>query len=79
MKFPDNPAGQAWDRATLTNGIEPAALPLGLYMQAAVAERADRSQAGRWQPNLDAVLFPDVPVPTAPPAGMGIGPRRLER
>jgi hypothetical protein len=38
--------------------LEPSALPLGLYMQAAVCELADRTHAGNWSPDLDAVLIP---------------------
>ena len=67
LTFPDNPAGRAWDRGSIRQGVEPAALPLGLSMQAAVAELADRTQAGKWDPNLDAVLFPSAPKPVGPP------------
>jgi hypothetical protein len=56
--FPDNPAGKVWTRANISEGMEPSALPLGLYMQAAVCELADRTHAGNWSANLDAVLFP---------------------
>jgi hypothetical protein len=55
--FPDNPAGKVWTRANITEGLEPSTLPLGLYMQAAVCELADRTYAGNWSPNLDGVLF----------------------
>jgi hypothetical protein len=48
-------------------GIEPSALPLGLYMQAAVCELADRTQARNWSPNLDAALYPDAPRPSVFP------------
>jgi len=56
--FPDNPAGQVWTRANITEGLEPSALRQGLYMQAAVCERPDRTHAGNRSSNLDAVLFP---------------------
>jgi hypothetical protein len=59
--FADNDAGRAWDRGNIRNGLEPAGLPIGLYMQAAVCELADRTQAGLWAANLDAVLFPQAP------------------
>jgi hypothetical protein len=61
-RIPDNPAGQAFDRSIITAALEPAVLPLGLCMQAAVCELADRVQAGNWAANLDAVLFPDAPA-----------------
>jgi hypothetical protein len=67
VKPADNPAGQCWDRANIATGLEPAAVPLGLYMQAAVCELADRTQAGNWSADLDAVLFPDAPRPMLPP------------
>lgn len=57
-QFPDNPPGQTWTRANIASGVEPAAVPLGIYMQAAVCELADRTQAGAWAGHLDAVLFP---------------------
>jgi hypothetical protein len=56
--FPDNPAGKVWTRANITEGLEPSALPLGLSMQAAACELADRTHAGHWSPDLDAVLIP---------------------
>jgi len=62
-KFPDNPAGKAWNRANIGDGLEPSALPLGIYMQAAVCELADRTQAANWSMNLDAVLYSDSPRP----------------
>ena len=68
-QFPDNTAGKTWSRANIAEGVEPSAVPLGIYMQAAVCELADRAQAGNWSANLDAVLFPGVPLPPvfAPP------------
>lgn len=74
-QFPDNPAGLTWTRANIAAGVEPSALPLGIYMQAAVCELADRTQAGAWAANLDAVLFPDVPKPPAFPPGRRLAPR----
>lgn len=73
--FPDNPAGTTWTRANIATGVEPAALPLGIYMQAAVCELADRTQAGDWTPNLKTILYPNTPIPKAfqPP------PRRPQR
>jgi hypothetical protein len=63
--FPDNPAGKTWTRTNIAGGVEPSALPPGIYMQAAVCELADRTQAGAWAANLESVLFPDVPKPPA--------------
>jgi len=75
-QFPDNPAGKAFDRNNLTSALEPARFPLGLYMQAAVCELADRTQAGHWAPNLDGVIFPDSPWQPLPgPLGRRAGPR----
>ncbi len=74
--FPDNPAGTAFDRSNITSGLEPAQFPLHLYMQAAVCELADRTQARQWMPNLDGVIYPDAPwqgLPALP--GRGPGPR----
>jgi hypothetical protein len=61
--FPDNPAGQPWSREGIVAGLEPAAFPVGLYMQAAVGELADRTRADEWSPDLRAVLVPDAPAP----------------
>jgi len=61
LRFPDNNAGKAWDRRNIREGLEPAALPMTPYMQAAVCELVDRTQAQNWMPNLDAVLYPDAP------------------
>jgi hypothetical protein len=68
-KFPDNPAGKTWTRVNIAEGLEPSSLPLGLYMQAAVCELADRTQAGQWSANVEAVLFPDTPKPVLPRPG----------
>lgn len=59
-RFPDNPVGKVWTRANITEGLEPSALPPGLYMQAAVCELADRTHADNWSPDLDAALFPSA-------------------
>jgi hypothetical protein len=77
QQFPDNPAGKAWTRGNIGEGLEPSALTPGTYMQAAVCELADRAQAANWSANLDAVLFPSAPNPPlfAPPARRpGFGP-----
>ncbi len=66
-QFPDNPAGKTWSRANISEGVEPSSLPLGIYMQAAVCELADRTQAANWSANLDAVLYPDAPRLPRPP------------
>jgi hypothetical protein len=73
----DNDAGRAWDRGNIREGLEPAGPPIGLYMQAAVCELADRTQAGNWAANLDAVLYPQAPwdVFAAAPPGAGPPPR----
>jgi hypothetical protein len=55
-QFPDNPAGKMWNRANIAEGVEPSALPPGIYMQAAVCELADRTQTGVWSNDLNAVL-----------------------
>jgi hypothetical protein len=57
-RFADNPAGKTWTRANIRDGLEPSSLPIGIYMQAAVCELADRTHAGNWSPNLNAVLYP---------------------
>ena len=69
----DNDAGRAWDRGNIREGLEPAGPPIALYMQAAVCELADRTQAGNWAANLDAVLYPRAPAEAAlpPPAEPG--------
>jgi hypothetical protein len=67
VRFPDNPAGKSWTRTNIAEGVEPSALPLGLYMQAAVCELADRTQASDWSPNLATVLCPDAPMPAPRP------------
>ena len=70
--FPDNPAGKSFDRSNIASALEPARFPLGLYMQAAVSELADRTQAKQWGPNLDGVLYPNAPWQGTPgPAGLG--------
>ena len=58
IRFPDNPAGKAFDRSNITSALEPARLPQQLYMQAAVCELADRTQAKQWGANLDGILYP---------------------
>ncbi|MBM3853952.1 MAG: hypothetical protein FJ399_12485 [Verrucomicrobia bacterium] len=68
LALADNPAGRPWTRANITEGLEPAALPIGVYMQAAVGELADRAHAGNWAPNLDEVLFPEAPRAALPPS-----------
>jgi hypothetical protein len=65
VRFPDNAADKAWTRANIADGLEPSAYPLGLYMQAAVCELADRTQAGNWSANLAAALHADAPKPSA--------------
>ena len=67
VRFPDNPAGKSWTRTNIAEGVEPSAFPLGLYMQAAVCELADRTQASDWSPNLATVLCPDAPMPAPRP------------
>ena len=75
-QFPDNPAGKAFDRSNITAALEPAQFPVGLYMQAAACELADRTQARRWAPNLDGVIYPGAPwQPLQAP--LGRGPRPL--
>jgi len=46
-------------------GLEPSTFPLGLYMQAAVYEVADRMPAGDWSANLSAVLHLEAPRPAS--------------
>jgi hypothetical protein len=75
-RFPDNPAGKAFDRSNIAMALEPTQFPVGLYMQAAVCELADRAQARHWAPNLDGVLYPDAPWQAFPgPLGRGVGRR----
>jgi hypothetical protein len=52
-RFADNPAGKTWTRANIRDGLEPSSVPVGIYMQAAVCELADRVRTGNWSPNLD--------------------------
>jgi hypothetical protein len=61
LKFPDNDAGVAWTRTNIRTGLEPAELPLTLYMKAVVCELADRVHARNWSKNLGPVLYPDAP------------------
>lgn len=68
-RLPDNPAGKAFDRGNITAAVEPARFPLQLYMQAAVCELADRTQAGQWASNLDRVLYPEAPWQAMPRFG----------
>jgi hypothetical protein len=80
--FADNDAGRAWDRTNITDGLEPAGLPIGLYMQAAVCELADRTQSANWAANMDGVLYPQspwdlpalMPLPPNPGRAEGRGP-----
>jgi hypothetical protein len=75
--LPDNDAGRAWDRGNIRSGLEPAALPMMPFMQAAVCELADRVQAGNWTQNLPAVLYPDAPwmaLAGREPGGPSAGP-----
>lgn len=79
VAYPDNPAGKAWIRSNITSGLEPAPVPLGLFMQAAVCELADRTRAGNWADNLDAPLFLTKPAPPPRPQDLrqGVAPPRL--
>jgi hypothetical protein len=65
-RFPDNPAGKTYSRSDIGGGLEPASLPIGVFMQAAVCELADRVQSGTWSANLETVLYPDAPSPPVP-------------
>ena len=65
-RFPDNPAGKAFDRTNIASALEPARFPVQPYMQAAVCELADRTQANQWAANLDAVLYPSAPWQASP-------------
>lgn len=67
LALADNPAGRVWTRANVAEGLEPVELPAGLYMQAAVCELANRTQADNGSPNLAQVLCPDVSLPPGPP------------
>jgi hypothetical protein len=60
-RFPDNPAGKAFDRSNIASAVEPARFPLQVYMQATVCELADRTQANQWAADLDGVLYPNAP------------------
>jgi hypothetical protein len=78
--FADNPAGKIWTRTNIAEGLEPSVFAQGPYMQAAVCELADRTQAREWSVNLDAVLFPEAPRPAFPPPRRrppGAGPRQF--
>lgn len=61
LPFADNPAGKTWTRGNIAEASEPSELPLGIYMQAAVCELADRSWFGNWTVNLDATLHSGAP------------------
>jgi hypothetical protein len=77
-RFADNPAGKEFNRQNILSGLEPSDLPQAVYMQAAVCELADRTQAKNWAPDLDGSLYPDAPrnalLPGARPAG---APKRM--
>jgi len=76
LRFPDNDAGKAWNRQNIREGLEPEALPITPYMQAAVSELADRTQTRQWAANLDAVLVPNAPWRAFPePVGEGESPQ----
>mgnify|MGYP005836427865 CR=1 FL=1 len=75
--FADNPAGKEFHRRNILSGLEPADLPQGVYMQAAVCELADRTQARNWAPDLAGRLYPDAPREGLLPAGRP--PRSRER
>jgi hypothetical protein len=78
--FADNPAGKIWTRTNIAEGLEPSVFAQGPYMQAAVCELADRTQAGDWSVNLGAVLYPEAPRPAFPPPRRrppGAGPRQF--
>lgn len=69
-RFPDNPAGKSYSRSDIGDALEPASLPTGISMQAAVCELADRVQSDNWSANLETVLYPDAlsaPVLSLPP------------
>lgn len=67
--FADNPAGKEFNRRNILSGLEPADFPQRVYMQAAVCELADRTQARNWAPNLEAILYPDAPRGGPPAPG----------
>jgi hypothetical protein len=70
----DNPAHTGWSAENLHLGLEPVEVRMGICMQAAVCELADRTQAGKWTSDLDAVLYPQAPRFSVPPP---LGPTRL--
>ncbi len=70
-EFADNPAGKTWTRLNIGDGLEPAALPIGIYMQAAVCELADRTHDSNWSPNLDRALHPEALRRKRPPMLQG--------
>ncbi len=61
LKFPDNDAGVEWTRKNIRTALEPAELPLNLYMAAVVCELADRVHAQAWSKNLGGLLYPNAP------------------
>jgi hypothetical protein len=70
-RFSDNDAGRSYDGRTIRAALEPAGLPISLYVRAALCEVADRTQAGRWDRNLDELLYPptaETRPPGLPPA-----------
>ena len=71
--FPDNDAGRPWDRQNIRSGLEPAGVPVVVFMQAAVCELADRAIRQDWSQNLNAVLYLDAPwqVFGRPPGSQG--------
>jgi hypothetical protein len=69
--FADNPAGKEFNRQNILSGLEPADVPQGVYMRAAVCELADRVQARNWAPNLEAILYPRAPRGGPFPGGSG--------
>ena len=58
LELPDNPAHQVITRANLAGALEPPGLTISPCMQAAVCELADRTQTGRWTPDLESVISP---------------------
>jgi hypothetical protein len=67
LAFADNPAGRAWSRQNITEGLEPSGVPIVVYMRAAVCELADRTQTNNWSPNLEEALFDGRWVPPLRP------------
>lgn len=57
----DAPALIEISRKNIASHLEPPDAPIPLFIQAAIAELADRTAAKEWSPNLDAVLFADAP------------------